>query len=195
MDLSTSSNDPKDGYQIGLTMYEILKKCKKPIICKINGPCLGGGVGLVFTTDIRITSIHSYFSLTEVKRGLIPAIISLYIVPELGPFKSNYLMLTGDKISAQEAFKMGFINYVADPADLDLITNKYIQSLLESAPKAMAIIKDLVTTIAAEPSREKHVNKIKTIFENMMVSDEAIYGINCFLQKKKVNWNSLNSKL
>jgi 1,4-dihydroxy-2-naphthoyl-CoA synthase len=75
--------------------FERLKSFPKPIVCQVNGPAMGGGMGLVFVTDIRISLKKAHFSFPEVKRGVIPALISSYIVPQLGPYLSTQYMLTG----------------------------------------------------------------------------------------------------
>ncbi|CAG8785455.1 16465_t:CDS:1, partial [Racocetra persica] len=105
LDLQISSTIPEELsniFEIGYRFYKTIKDCPKPVIAKINGPALGGGLGLVFTTDIRITLKDAYFSFPEVKRGVVPAIISRYVVPEIGLFKAKQYMLTGELHDIQD---------------------------------------------------------------------------------------------
>ncbi|CAO3659168.1 unnamed protein product [Rhizopus stolonifer] len=180
LDLSTTSLSDKkiqkDAFDQGIQIFDTLYHYPKPVIARINGPCLGGGVGLVFTTDIRIAHQNAYFALSEVKRGLVPAIISQYIVPELGPHKAKEYMLTGMRVSASELHG-------------ELLYNL----LLESAPGAMASIKRLVYVIGEnDPQKSKHV---KDTFLQMMKSKEAAYGIQSFMSEKRPDWSTLYSKL
>lgn len=205
MDLSVAlsgENGLNDSFTKGNQVFETLYKYPKPVIARINGPCLGGGVGLVFTTDIRVAHQDAYFALTEVKRGIIPAIISQYIVPELGSRRTREYMLTGRRVSTQEA--MPFISTVAITAEqLDAEVMAYTDMLLESAPGAMANIKRLVETISssAESQRGARIQEnVKKAYLNMMQSEEAAYGVMSFTTKKKPDWsnfarNNINAKL
>lgn len=195
MDLSMAASGKDDvntSFTKGLQVFETLFRFPKPVIARINGPCLGGGVGLVFTTDIRVAHQDVYFALTEVKRGIIPAIISQYIVPELGSQKTREYMLTGRRVKIQEA--TAFISTVASTdKELDEQVQSYSDMLLESAPGAMSDIKRLVETISsgAESQRGARIQEdVKKAYLNMMQSEEAAYGIMSFMTKKKPDWST-----
>ncbi|KAI8391704.1 ClpP/crotonase-like domain-containing protein [Radiomyces spectabilis] len=196
MDLSASGGgmDPeaiRSGFQKGLQVFDAFHRFPKPVIARVNGPALGGGVGLVFTTDIRVAVSDSYFALTEVKRGIIPAIISQYIVPELGIQKTREYMLTGRRVPATEAtFLSKRCNTVSE---LDEGVRDYVTMLMESAPGAMANIKTLIDGIAtgADGDRDARVkNHVQNAYLEMMQSEEAAYGIMSFLSKKKPDWTA-----
>lgn len=199
MDLSmaATSSDEKDqeaAFANGIKVYEALYRYPKPVIARINGPCLGGGVGLIFTTDIRVAHKDAYFALTEVKRGILPAIISQYIVPELGSQKAKEYMLTGRKVSMEEV-KSALSTVVSSEQELDQRVSDYATMLLESAPGAMAGIKQLVRVIAEgnDVQRSPRVQAyVKKAFLDMMKSEEAAYGIMSFMNKKKPDWSSLS---
>ncbi|KAI7894663.1 ClpP/crotonase-like domain-containing protein [Mucor mucedo] len=195
MDLSVAASGGDDldaSFAKGLLVFETLFRFPKPVIARINGPCLGGGVGLVFTTDIRVAHQDVYFALTEVKRGIIPAIISQYIVPELGSHKTKEYMLTGRRVNTQEA--VPFLSSVASTSEqLEEQVKMYSDMLLESAPGAMADIKQLVETISsgAETQRGVRIQEdVKKAYLNMMQSEEAAYGIMSFMTKKKPDWSN-----
>lgn len=188
------------GASSAIQLFERLKQCKKPIIARINGAALGGGWGLIFTSDIRIAAKDSWFSFSEVKRGLVPAIISAYIVPQIGGFRAKEYMLTGRKISAQKAFELGFISRVVENEEqLDQATNECIDELLSSAPKAMAEIKSLVNTVDGH-GHQTNLQEVEKVFQRMVQSEEAAYGIQCFAQRQKPDWiafhnNTTSAKL
>ncbi|KAJ2956289.1 hypothetical protein NQZ79_g7823 [Umbelopsis isabellina] len=201
MDLGSSSGDhsPDVAVEKGMEVYDYLYRFPKPVIARLNGPALGGGVGLMFACNIRIASKEFYVALTEVKRGLIPAMISQYIVPEIGQFKANEYMLTGRRVSAEEGFRQNFLSIVVEHDQLDQAVGKYVDLLAESAPGAMRDIKDLVKVVGGKSDADRHENKeyIKKAFVKMMNSPEAAYGIMSFTQKKKPDWDDFikSSKL
>ncbi|CAG8623384.1 951_t:CDS:1, partial [Dentiscutata erythropus] len=166
-DLQTSSTIPEELsniFEAGYLFYKTIKNCYKPVIAKINGPALGGGLGLVFTTDIRIALKGTYFSFPEVKIGTAPAIISQYVVPEIGLFKAKQYMLTGEKISAEQGVLDKFITCVVkDHEELNNKINQYTNQLL-NPPTAIGTIKKLVNLIGSTESEELKKDYIKRIF-------------------------------
>eukprot|EP01102_Stenamoeba_stenopodia_P006064 TRINITY_DN1679_c0_g3_i1.p1 TRINITY_DN1679_c0_g3~~TRINITY_DN1679_c0_g3_i1.p1 ORF type:complete len:283 (+),score=56.34 TRINITY_DN1679_c0_g3_i1:62-910(+) len=174
-----------------IQIFETFRNCKKPIIARINGPAMGGGWGLLFTTDIRIASTKSYFWFAEIRRGIVPALISAYIVPEIGPFKAKQLFLTGEKISASKALELGLLTEVVDdekdPQALDKAVQKYIDYILEGGPGAASTIRTMVTEVAGA-THQRNVEIVKKAFEKTVQSEEAMYGMSCFIQKQKPNW-------
>ncbi|GAB5587014.1 hypothetical protein Unana1_01914 [Umbelopsis nana] len=201
MDLGGGTEDrsPDVAVEKGMEVYDYLYKFPKPVIARINGPALGGGVGILFACNIRIATKSSYIALTEVKRGLIPAMISQYIVPELGQFKANEYMLTGRRVSAQECLQQGCLSAVVDDDQLDQAVQRYVDLFEESAPGAMSDIKELVRVVGGKGAEDIHNQRehIKKAFVKMMNSPEAVYGIMAFTQKKKPDWNDFikSSKL
>lgn len=140
MDLSSQSHSVEDTTKGFIELMETIYKCKKPVICKINGPALGGGLGLVFVTDIRIMNKESYLVFPEVKRGIVPAMISAYIVPQLGIYKSKQYMLSGEKISSSELLNDRVISLLAnDSSSLDKMTDSVVNQLISSAPNVVII--------------------------------------------------------
>ncbi len=154
--------------------------------------------GLVFTSDIRVATKDSWFCFAEVKRGLVPAIISAYIVPQIGAFRAKEYMLTGKKVSAQKAHELGFISAVAENEEhLDRIVNEYVEELCTSAPQATQDVKHLVNHVASH-SHESNLEEVEKVFNKMVHSPEALYGMSCFLQKQRPDWSAFhraNAKL
>jgi len=172
-----------------------IKACKKPIVCKINGPALGGGIGLVFMGDIRIATRDSFFAFTEVKRGLVPAMISTFIVPELGSFLSKEMFLTGRRVPAKQALDMGFLTAVAkdNKDDFERLTQEYLNHLLSSAPDAMRMIKGLVQYELSHTHEENAVEAVK-VFQASLMSEETKYGLKMFKEKKEPDWSNFQIK-
>jgi len=180
----------------GVEMFETLHTCKKPVIARINGPCLGGGWGLVFTTDIRIALRSSFFWFPDVKRGIVPAIISCYIVPEIGPLRAKDLMLTARKISADEAYQLGMLTAVVDTVEeLDKKVNEYAEQLLSSASVAMGETKKLINHILHPYTHSENIEYAKKLFAKAVSGPEAKYGIEAFKQKLRPDWTAFSAKL
>lgn len=185
----------KSKLSIGKDIFQQLLDYPKPIIAKVNGPALGGGIGIVFCCDVRIVSEKCYFCFAEVKRGLVPALISAIIAPEIGLFKAKQLMLTGEKVSAKRAYEMGFVSQVVkDDEELDRMTKWYVDQLMTSAPEAMAMIKRTLNFLERHLYGE-NVEYVQKVFGEMIKSKEAQYGMRCFLKKEKPNWIAFHSKM
>lgn len=191
MDLSQSntSSMSKDG-----ALPDIFAACysfPKPIIGKINGPAIGGGNGLLFLCDIRVALDTSYIWFSEVKRGLVPAIITAYITPQLGSFKTRQYMLTGEKVSSSQLYKDGQISaVVSSQQHLDDKTVEYVKELLSSAPIASQDIKRAVLFHTEGTTHSERVEYSSKLFGKMMRSKEAAYGLGCFRQKKTPDWTA-----
>ncbi|KAJ3130761.1 EnoyL-CoA hydratase [Physocladia obscura] len=181
MDLSSASSAAATPpFDAALAVFDRVAKFPKPTIAKMNGPALGGGVGLLFCTDIRIALDSAFIQLAEVKRGLIPAIISLYIVPQLGPSLSRQYFLTGERVSANTLVNCGghIAACVSSTENLEAKVNEFAQILVQGAPNAQATIKHMVQFISdssnSEPEKFAHIKKV---FNDMLVSKEATYGM------------------
>ncbi|KAI9321709.1 enoyl-CoA hydratase/carnithine racemase [Dichotomocladium elegans] len=188
---ATGGEGLEDSFHRGLQVYDLLYHFPKPTIARVNGPALGGGVGLIFATDLRVVSDAAFIALTEVKRGIIPAIISQFIVPEVGRQRAREYMLTGRRVPAAEM--AAYWSAVVDPAMLDATVNHYVDLLVDSAPGAMADIKQLVNDVytGGQPGQhKKHVQQvIQDAYLKMMQSEEAAFGITAFINKEKPDWN------
>jgi methylglutaconyl-CoA hydratase len=195
MDLGNSNQDQmgqlvKDG-KTGDTgqIFEVLRNFPKPIICQVNGPVLGGGVGVVFTTDIRIVNRKAYFCFPEVKRGIAPALISAHITPELGPYLTRQYMLTGEKVGAEDLYRRGVVTALVDSEqDMHRVTQTYVEQLLTSAPNAMSSVKNLINFVSSH-GHDQNMSFTRKVFAEMVRSEEAMYGISCFLQKQQPDWS------
>jgi len=193
MDLSatTQMDDSKNIKDVGL-VFERLKNCKKPLIAKINGPAIGVGCGLLFTADIRIASKNAFFWVSDVQRGLIPAIISVHMSREIGSaFAAKRLLLTGQRISAEDFNKYGLLSELVEPDQLDNAVDKWVAILNQNGPTAMEKTKEHIRLITdGDCTHQENLNRAKRLFKEMVTSEEAQYGVSCFLEKKKPDWRT-----
>eukprot|EP01089_Gocevia_fonbrunei_P009755 TRINITY_DN22152_c0_g1_i1.p1 TRINITY_DN22152_c0_g1~~TRINITY_DN22152_c0_g1_i1.p1 ORF type:complete len:274 (+),score=56.63 TRINITY_DN22152_c0_g1_i1:120-824(+) len=201
MDLSStnqsqmnSSDGLEEAAQRSLDLFLRIRDFPKPIIARINGPALGGGLGLVFATDIRVSTDKAWFWFAEVKRGIVPALISSVIVPQLGAFHSKQFMITGSKISAAKGKELRFLSDVVPEEALDKVVSDYALEILTSAPNAIKDIKQTVNFVDGNLHQE-NIKYVKEKFKNTVHSEEAIYGMYCFAQKKTPDWDSIKPKL
>jgi len=171
-----------------LTLYETIFSCPKPIIGKINGNAFGGGIGLVAVCDITITRPGSQFAFSEVKLGIIPAVISSYVSSRLSSADMRRLFLTGERFDAEYACKVGLIDYVVPDTDLDSKVQFYVSLLRSSGPEAMHEIKHLLTNLQKMERETYKKSTVKTIAK-LRVSQEGQEGITAFLEKKKPYWS------
>lgn len=177
-----------------LSLFNKIRQSPKPVISKINGAAIGGGFGLVFTTDVRIALESASFGFAEVKSGLVPALISSFIVPQISSYLAKELMITGRRISAQEALTLGLITAVAkNEEELNTLTEKFTRECLSNASGAMATVKKLVQYLA-DHNEQENEECVKQVF-NKMFNKEALYGISCTATQKKPDWNTFASKL
>ncbi|KAI1311028.1 EnoyL-CoA hydratase [Mortierella claussenii] len=193
MDLTPQDDTPSasDPVAVTQTMFTTLAKSPKPTVARMNGPALGGGVGIIFACNFRIVHPSAYFSMPEVHRGLIPALISEVIVPQLGAFRSKQYMLSGERISAQEAYRVGFVTAIAEDGDsLDKRVQEYVDLLLQSGPGAMRDVKQLVDAVDMRGGDPTSVaNYVRRAFGKMITSEEAAHGIGAFASREKPNWD------
>ena len=192
MDLSSSgpatSGSTKTQLKTLLGAFESLNTCPKTTIALIKGSCYGGGVGLAFCCDIRIALREVKFILSEVKRGLVPATISKYVVREWGPAFAREAMITGRAITAPELHNLGIIQEICEgEKDAEKRVGEYVTQLQSSAPGAVSQVKRLVNAVA---ERKREQEEIEKVFEEMMLpSEEAKYGIEEFRKgNREVDW-------
>jgi hydroxymethylglutaryl-CoA lyase len=195
MDLSASGpatrGTTKAQLQNLLSTFESVNTCPKTTIALIRGSCFGGGVGLAFCCDIRIVvGSDKKFTLSEVKRGLVPATISKYVVREWGPVLAREAMITGRPIPATELLAKHIIHELVETEEeAQKKVDEYTALLKSSAPRALSQVKDLVNAVA---ERKAETEEIERIFLDMMTpSDEAKHGIEEFRKgNREVDWAS-----
>jgi methylglutaconyl-CoA hydratase len=169
-------------------VMEALANLPQTTLAVVQGSAFGGGVGLIACCDIAIAAPHSEFCLSEVKLGLIPAVISPYLLRSIGLNMTQYYALTAERFSAARAQQMGLIHEVVEADQLALRANTLVTTLLGNAPKALVACKRLLKQLACEtPLAEQKNLSIETI-ARLRVSPEGQEGLNAFLQKRIPQW-------
>jgi methylglutaconyl-CoA hydratase len=168
-------------------MLETLDTLPVPLIGRVHGAALGGGAGLVAVCDIAIAAKDATFGFTEAKLGIIPAVISPYVVQKIGPSAARELFMTAGRFNAKRARRMGLIHRIVPESDLDSAVDEYVQEILSSAPGAIAAAKALIKDVANRPSADV-IGLTTTRIAEQRVSAEGQEGMRAFLQKRKPNW-------
>ena len=168
-------------------MFEALDQLPIPLIGRIHGAALGGGAGLAAVCDVVVAAEDAAFAFTEVKLGIIPAVISPYVLAKIGPSAARDLFLTGARFSAARALEVGLVHAVADAADLDRVVAKYVNDVLTSGPEAVAAAKRLIAEVTARDRRSAVEYSVEAIAERR-VSKEGQAGMRSFLEKRPPDW-------
>jgi methylglutaconyl-CoA hydratase len=169
-------------------MYLAIAKCPKPVIARVHGAALGGGAGLVAACDIGVAVESVQFGFTEVKLGIIPAIISPFVLARVGPGRAREFFITGERFLAPVAMNIGLIQHVVshEPALNALIDSK-ISQILTSAPGAIAAAKELVFGVAAR-NLESSLDFAAEAIARARASAEGQRGMQAFFDHQKPPW-------
>lgn len=189
----TEEENYHDAMALGELMVT-LNRLPKPTIARVNGAAYGGGVGLIACCDIAIGASEAQFALSEVKLGLIPAVISPYVVAAIGEKQSRRYFLTGERFSAAEAMALGLLNEVVSAEQLDMAVNRVAAVLLEAGPVAQAEAKDLITSVAHRPVTDSLIADTAERIAHVRISPEGQEGLAAFLDKRKPNWTRCSKK-
>ena len=171
-----------------LDLYETIYACPKPVIGRVNGHAFGGGLGLFTVCDIAIAIPDCKFAFSEVKLGIIPAVISTYIVRRIGLSNMRRLFITGERFNSEYAKETGLIDYVVPEKEIDGKIQKYVELLRSSGPKAIEEVKKLVDACEKMDVEKYKEYTVKKIAE-LRISKEGQEGINAFLEKRKSKWS------
>ena len=169
-------------------LMRALNQLPKPTIAKVQGPAYGGGVGLVACCDMAIAAETASFSLSEVKLGLIPAVISPYVINAIGERQARRYFLTGERFSAREAYRIGLIHEVVAPEALDETVAELLDALASSGPAAMVAAKELIYEVSRGPIDADLIDDTARRIANLRTSAEGREGLTAFLNKRKPAW-------
>jgi methylglutaconyl-CoA hydratase len=168
-------------------MFELLNTLPVPLGGRVQGAALGGGAGLAAVCDVVVADEDAVFGFTEVKLGILPAVISPYCVAKLGVAAARALMLTGSRFPASRARELGLVTAVVPAAELDAAVDRYVRELLTSAPDAVKAAKRLIGQVAGRRPADVMDLTSRTIAAQR-VSAEGQGGLRAFLQKSKAPW-------
>jgi methylglutaconyl-CoA hydratase len=170
-------------------MLERLDTLPFPVIGRIHGAALGGGVGLAAICDIAIAAEDAVFALSEVKLGILPAVVAPYVIRKIGISAARELFLTGSRFGAVHAKQIGLVHEIVPAAELDAAVTRRLAEVMTAGPRAIATAKALIREIAAA-----HPNDVIGLTTNTIaaqrVSEEGQEGLRAFLEKRKPSWTS-----
>jgi methylglutaconyl-CoA hydratase len=168
-------------------MLRAIDACPKPVVALAHGAAIGGGVGLVAAADIAIAAEGTVFSLAEVRLGILPAVISPYVLRAIGARNARNLFLTGERFDAREAMRVGLVHEVVAAADLEEAGRRKVAALLSSGPEAIGAAKALIEKVLGLTPEEAFPLTVKAISERR-ASAEAREGLSAFLEKRRPSW-------
>lgn len=171
-------------------MLEALATLPKPTVARVHGAVFGGGVGLVAACDIAVAAEDAVFSLSEVRLGLVPAVISPYVLAAVGARAARKLMLTAERFGAAEAHRLGLVHQVVPAEGLDAAVAKVLADLAQGGPRAQAEVKRLTRAIAGRPVDASVIAATSVSIAEARASSEGKEGVAAFLEKRKPGWRA-----
>ncbi len=169
-------------------MFAALDRLPVPLVGRVHGAALGGGAGLAAVCDIVVSDDEAIFGFTEVKFGIIPAIISPYVIAKIGPSATRHLFITGARFSAHHARDIGLVHEVVPTEELDDRIAAYVREILSSGPDAIRAVKALLREIAHRDTTDALAMTAEAIAARR-VSPEGQEGMRAFIEKRKAAWN------
>jgi len=170
-------------------LMKTLNELPKPTIALVQGPAFGGGVGLVAACDIAIASTRASFCLSETRLGLIPAVISPYLMAAIGPRAARRYFLTAERISAEDALRLGLVHQLTGEDELQDVGDQLCRQLLQNGPHAIAAAKQLIGEVSGRPVDKELIEITAERIAAIRATEEGREGVSAFLAKRRPNWN------
>jgi methylglutaconyl-CoA hydratase len=170
-------------------LLRAIAEAPKPTLARVHGPAFAGGLGLVAACDIAVASYDAKFCLTEVRIGLIPAMISPYVIRAMGPRAASRWFLSAEVFDSAEAYRMGLVQEIAPAEELDAAVDAMLGHLLQGGPAALAATKRLIRDVTHRPIDDALVADTAGRIAAARASDEGREGIASFLEKRKPRWH------
>lgn len=169
-------------------MMEGLYRLPQATIAAINGPCIGGGVGLASACDVAVASDAAFFSLAEIRLGIAPAAISPYVIRKIEERRAREFFLTGKRFDAAKAYEIGLLNAVVPHAEFAAAVTKWQKSFLRAAPGAVKVCKELIARVASSTIGDVQDYTAETI-SKLRGAAEAKEGFAAFFEKRRPKWD------
>ncbi|HEY6046573.1 MAG TPA: enoyl-CoA hydratase-related protein [Pyrinomonadaceae bacterium] len=171
-------------------IFRTLLQTAKPTIAVVNGPALGGGCELIAACDIVIASESARFGQPEIKLGVFPPIAAILLPRIIGERKARELILTGDLIDADEALRLGLVNYVTPSDKLEEKTQEILAKLRENSAAALGMTR-MALDIGGQPGFEAAMTNVENLYlHELMKTDDAEEGVRAFMEKRKPRWRN-----
>jgi methylglutaconyl-CoA hydratase len=168
-------------------LMQAIDLCPKPVIARVQGSAFAGAVGLIACCDIAIAVPAAQFAITEVRLGLIPAVISPYVVRTIGIRQARRWCLTAERFSAEQAKAAGLLHEIVEESRLDEAIQSHIDALLMAAPSALAVAKELLAAVDRPLSAEV-IDRTASSIARQRASAEGREGVAAFLEKRTPSW-------
>ena len=168
-------------------MFASIDDCPVPVIARVQGAALGGGSGLVAACDIVIAASDVAFGFTEVRLGIVPAVISPFVLRKIGQSHARALFATGERFGAARALAIGLIHEVVEEHELDEAVDRKVEAILASGPRAVRLAKQIARTVGAKGAAEARSWCAATTAVRR-ASPEGQEGLRAFLEKRKPTW-------
>jgi methylglutaconyl-CoA hydratase len=168
-------------------MFRAIDNCAHPVIGRIHGAALGGGVGLTAVCDIAIASDDTVFGFTEVKLGIIPAVISPFVLAKIGASHARALFLTGERFDAERSLQIGLVHQVVPAGDLDEAVDGVLAEIRTAGPRAVSAAKLLVRRVI-DATYEESRSITSQAIANQRVTPEGQEGLRAFLERRKASF-------
>jgi methylglutaconyl-CoA hydratase len=168
-------------------LFHRVASCRKPVLARVHGPAIGGGVGLMAACDIVVAAEGTRFQFSEVRLGIVPAVISPFCIRRLGATVARRLFLTGEAIDAKTALGYGLVDIVAADGELDAAVSRVSTDLGKAGPNALIAAKALVDEVS-RLGIDGALEYTADLIARLRVSDEAVEGMTAFLEKRPASW-------
>lgn len=186
LDLTLEEN--RSGARAMSRMYRTIDRCPKPVIARVHGAAMGGGAGLVAVADIAVAMHDTIFAFSETKLGILPAVISPFVLAKIGRSHARALALTGERFGAPRALAIGLIHeVVASPAALERAVERICAEIASASPTAMAATKALFE-IVVESDYAGSLELTARAIADQRTSAEGQDGLRAFLEKRSPAW-------
>lgn len=168
-------------------LFYTIYTLRQPVIARVNGAAIGGGTGFVAVCDFAVAAESATFSFSEVKIGVVPACIGPYVVKKIGEGRARELFITGERMSAQRALEVSLVNKMVQDEELDNAVNEYVHAILSSGPEAVAMAKNLVSSVPIM-TPEQFMPFTAEMIARLRISPEGQEGMDAFLNKRTPKW-------
>ena len=183
----TRARSRKEASRFAKLLYR-LHSYPKPVVARVHGPAFAGGMGLVAASDVVVAAEEAEFALPEVRIGLVPAMIGPYLVRAMGASQARRYILTGERLPAREAHRIGFVHECVPAAELDAVVGRLCERLAQAGPEALARAKKLLLRVEGAPITPQLANETAGVLAEARAGAEAREGIRSFLEKRKPGW-------
>lgn len=170
-------------------LFDTIDNCPAVVVGRIHGPVMGGGLGLLSCCDVAVAVDTVNFAFTEVRLGLVPAVISPFVLSKIRPTIARRIFTTGEKFSANQAKEWGLVHEVVAADALDATVRQLVEAVLQNSPAAVAEAKRLVRLVTTTP-RGQAMDEVAAILARLRRSPDAIEGFTAFAQKRKPTWQA-----